>query len=208
MPGTDIWPTVRAERTALAADLEGLPPERWSTPSLCSAWPVRSVLAHMTAAAKLTPGSFLPKLVSTGFNFERLQAKGIDAEEGATPGETLDRFRSVIDSKKRPPGPPQTMLGETLVHAEDIRRPLGIRHEYPMASLVEVADFFKRSNLIIGTKRRISGVSLKATDTAWSHGSGPEAGGPMLSLVMAMTGRTAALDDLSGPGVEVLRTRT
>ena len=208
MPSTDIWPTVHAERTALAADLAGLPSERWNTPSLCSGWPVRSVLAHMTAAAKLTPGSFFPKFVGTGFNFERLQEKGIAAETGATPAETLERFKSVVDSKKRPPGPPQTMLGETIVHSEDIRRPLGLSHEYPMASLVAVAEFFKRSNLIIGTKRRIAGVALEATDTDWSHGSGPEVSGPMLSLLMAMTGRGAALDDLRGPGVDVLRTRT
>jgi hypothetical protein len=50
-------------------------------------------------------------------------------------------------------------------------------------------------------------VTLRATDTDWSHGSGPEVTGPAIALVMAMTGRKAALDDLSGPGVDVLRSR-
>jgi len=94
-----------------------------------------------------------------------------------------------------------------LVHAQDIRRPLGIRHEYPMGAVVRVADFFKGSNLIIGTKRRIDGVALRATDTEWSHGTGPELSGPMLSLLMAMTGRKAALADLSGDGVATLKAR-
>jgi len=50
-------------------------------------------------------------------------------------------------------------------------------------------------------------VTLRATDADWSHGSGPEAAGPALSLLLAMTGRTAALDDLTGDGVAVLRSR-
>jgi hypothetical protein len=49
---------------------------------------------------------------------------------------------------------------------------------------------------------------LKATDTEWSHGSGPEVAGPIVSLVLAMTGRKAALDDLSGDGVAELRSRS
>jgi hypothetical protein len=73
--------------------------------------------------------------------------------------------------------------------------------------VVEVAGFFAKSNLLIGTKRRIEGLSLRATDVSWSHGSGPEVSGPILSLLMAMTGRKAALDDLSGEGVATLRSR-
>jgi hypothetical protein len=48
---------------------------------------------------------------------------------------------------------------------------------------------------------------LRATDSEWTHGSGPAVSGPALALVMAMTGRPAALDDLSGDGVEILRQR-
>jgi uncharacterized protein (TIGR03083 family) len=99
------------------------------------------------------------------------------------------------------------MLGETIIHSEDIRRPLGIKHDYPADALIQVADFFKTSNLIIGTKRRIDGLTLRATDATWSHGTGPEVSGPMLSLVMAMTGRKPALEDLSGEGVATLRDR-
>jgi uncharacterized protein (TIGR03083 family) len=203
----DIWPTVQTERRALAGDLAGLSNEQWDTRSLCAESTVRDVLAHMTATAKITPAGFFPKLAVSGLNFSRMQAKDIAAERGATPTDTLRGFEAVIPSKKRPPGPPLTMMGETIVHSEDIRRPLGITHDYPTEWVVRVADFFKGSNLLIGSKRRITGVSLRATDTSWSSGSGPEAAGPVLSLLMAMTGRTAALDDLEGPGVEVLRRR-
>ena len=63
------------------------------------------------------------------------------------------------------------------------------------------------ANLIIGAKDRIEGVTLRATDTDWQHGAGPEVSGPILALVVAMCGRRAALDDLTGDGVAVLRAR-
>ena len=99
------------------------------------------------------------------------------------------------------------MLGEALIHTEDIRRPLGIKHDYPTADVVRCLDFFKGSNLIIGAKKRIDGLTLQATDASWSHGSGPTASGPAHSLLMAMTGRAPAVDDLEGDGVQTLRGR-
>ena len=207
MAKLDIWPVVHAERKSLASDMSGLPSERWSTQSLCTGWTVRDVLAHMTATAKVTPANFFPKLIGSGLSFERMQSKDIAAESGDSPADTLAGFESVVTSTKRPPGPPATMLGETILHSEDIRRALGLEHDYPIDAVVQVADFYKGSNLILGTKRRISGLGLRATDTDWTHGSGPEVSGPMLSLLVAMTGRKAALEDLSGEGVETLRSR-
>jgi len=207
MPGIDIWPVVRDERSALAADLASLSEQQWSTPSLCNDWTVRDVLAHMTATAKVTPASFFPKLIGSRFSFGRMQAKDIATERGASGAETLSHFEGVITSQKRPPGPRDTVLGETIIHSEDIRRALGLRHDYPTDAVVEVADFYKGSNLIIGAKRRIGGLTLRASDTDWSHGTGPEVTGPILAIVMAMTGRKAALDQLSGDGVATLRER-
>jgi hypothetical protein len=94
-----------------------------------------------------------------------------------------------------------------VIHAEDIRRPLGVGHAYPPAAVVRVADFLKGSNLLIGTKNRIAGLRLRATDAEWSTGDGPEVSGPVLSLLLAMTGRAAALADLSGDGPPALRSR-
>ncbi len=203
----DIWAVIHAERKALASELGSLDADRWSTQSLCVEWTVRDVVAHMTATAKITPAAFFPKLASSGFKFTRMQARNVAAEIGDSPAETLARFEAVMNSKAHPPGPLDTMLGEVIVHSEDIRRPLGIRHDYPSDALVQAASFFKGSNLIIGTKRRIAGLTLSATDADWSSGSGPEVTGPILALVVAMTGRKAAADELSGEGVATLRER-
>ena len=208
MPSVDVWPVVHNERTALAEDLTPLSEDQWTTPSLCSGWTVQDVVAHMTATAKITPASFFPKFLGSGFSLGRMQSKDIAVERGGSASEALSRFEAVIESEKRPPGPKETMLGETIIHSEDIRRALGVPHQYPSDAVEAVADFYQGSNLILGTKRRIAGLSLRATDTNWSHGSGPEVSGPMLSLLMAMTGRTRALDDLSGDGVATLRERS
>lgn len=207
MAKADIWPVILSERKALATDLASLPPKRWSSPSLCGDWTVQDVLAHMTGTAKISGASFFPKLIGAGFSFDRLQAKDIQREKGNSPADTLTGFEEIETSRKHPPGPGDTMLGETLIHAEDIRRSLGIDHHYPTDAVVQVADFYKGSNLIIGTKRRIAGLSLRATDTDWSHGTGPEVAGPMLFLLMAMSGRKSALDHLTGDGVATLESR-
>jgi hypothetical protein len=124
-----------------------------------------------------------------------------------TAAETLSRFKAAVNSSSHPPGPVETWLGETIIHAEDIRRPLGISHGYPVNAVIRVADFYKGSNMLIGAKRRITGLRLQATDTEWSCGEGPDVAGPVLPLVLAMTGRSQAVDNLKGDGVEVLRTR-
>ena len=70
-----------------------------------------------------------------------------------------------------------------------------------------VADSYRKSNLLLGAKRRISGLRLRASDVDWSTGDGPEVTGPLASLVLAMTGRTVALGDLTGEGLATLSAR-
>jgi len=204
----DLMPAIHDQRKALAADLEGLSDQQWGTMSLCDGWTVQDVAAHMTATAKISPPQFFVKMIGSGFSLKRMQTKDIAVARGSSPADTLSRFKAEVSSTKHPPGPNETWLGEVVIHAEDIRRPLGITHDYPIDDVVAVATFYKGSNLIIGAKKRIAGLKLTATDVDWSTGDGPDASGPILSLVMAMTGRKAALGDLSGPGVETLRSRT
>jgi uncharacterized protein (TIGR03083 family) len=146
-------------------------------------------------------------MAASGFRFERMAAREIDAMSAGGPAATLERFRAVENASSGPPGPTDSWLGETLVHGEDIRRPLGVRHDYPVDAVTRVIDFYARSNLLIGGKRRVTGLMLRATDADWSHGSGPVVAGPAMSLLMVTAGRRAALDDLSGPGLDTLRPR-
>lgn len=204
---SDLWTTVAAERGALADDLTGLTDQQWGTPSWCTGWTVRDVLAHQSGTAALNPLTFFVRFAGKGFDFGRFAETEIERHRGATPAETLATFRSLQHSTSAPPGPKASWLGETIVHSEDIRRPLGIAHTYPADAVREVIDFYQGSNTLIGTKRRIHGVRLAATDQAWSHGDGPRVEGRLLDLLLAATGRIQACDQLTGDGVATLRAR-
>jgi len=201
------WPVIHAERAALAADLDGLDPDRWNTPSLCAGWSVHEVLGHLAATAAMTPPRWIGRMARAGFRFEVMVRRAMDERTAGGPAATLAAFRQVAGESGGPPGPVDSWLGETLVHAEDIRRPLGIAHTYPVDALARVADFYRGSNVLIGGKSRVAGLRMRATDTDWSAGEGPEVEGSMLDLMLATTGRTVALDGLKGDGVALLRDR-
>jgi uncharacterized protein (TIGR03083 family) len=198
----EMWTTIAQERGALADDLDRLEDAQWSTQSLCEAWTVEQVLAHMTSTAQMTSSKFFAGFMVSGFNFPRFAEEGIKQHRGSSPVETLANFRKQQHSTKSPPGPKVTWLGETIIHAEDIRRPLGITHDYPVDAVRQVLDFYKGSDTLIRAKSRIAGLTLVATDADWTHGQGPVVEGRMIDLLMAATGRKAALDHLTGDGVQ------
>jgi uncharacterized protein (TIGR03083 family) len=201
------WNLINAERRQLIEDLAALTPDQWSTRSLCPEWTVHQMLGHVVALTKQTPPKFLLKFIRSGFAFNTMVASDAARESAGTPQQTLDELAKHVDDTTSPPGPLDSWIGELVVHGADIRRPLGLSYTPPVNTTMQVADFYKSSNLLIGAKKRIAGLRLVATDAGWSHGAGPEVRGPLLSLVQAMTGRRVALADLAGDGVEQLSTR-
>ena len=202
-----VWSLVHAERAALAADLADLTGEQWAAPSLCTGLTVREVLAHLIAGASLNPVRWLAGVIRCRFDFDKQVAMRLAEQLGATPAETIDRFRSVLTSTTKPPVPTLAMLGETIVHAQDIRLPLGIRHDYPIGTLTRLAEYYQGSDLPVLTRTRIKGLRLVATDGPFATGSGPLVSGTTLALTMAMAGRGAYCDQLHGDGAAILRER-
>lgn len=207
---TATWPLIHAERDALAADLADLDTDQWSTPSLCSGLTVREVLAHLTAGASLTFPRWMAGVIRCRFDFDKQVAMRLAEHLGASPAETLADFRRHATSTTSPVGrvaPTVVYLGETIVHAEDIRRPLGIRREYAIEIVTQAAEYYQGSDLVVLAKGRVRGLRLAATDGPFATGSGPLVSGRTLALMMAMTGRAAYCDELTGDGVATLRDR-
>ena len=206
----DVWDMIRAEREALADRLAELPDEAWSSPTLCEGWQVRDVVGHLVAIGSMSAAKFAAGMAKNHLNFEAFQAEGIRTNsEGRSPAELLAAFRATVSSHRKPPGPTKTVLGEVLVHSEDIFRPARQGFgDHPLEHVVAVADFYKRNRFPLAVKRRIAGVTLRMTDAEWSYGSGPEVAGLGISILMAMAGRTSALGDLKGDGLAVLSTRS
>jgi uncharacterized protein (TIGR03083 family) len=162
LAAADAWSLIHAERAALAAELTELTEQRWATQSLCERFTVREVLAHLTAGASLGPVRWMTGVIRCRFDFDRQVALRLAEQLGADPAETLARFRQVIAGTTKPPLPVVAMLGETVVHGEDIRRPLGIERDYPVTTLTTVAGYYQGSDLPALTKSRARGLQLTA----------------------------------------------
>jgi uncharacterized protein (TIGR03083 family) len=209
MWAVDTWNAIRTERASLADALTRLSGDAWDRPSLCAGWSGREVVAHLIATARMTPPKFFGRMIATGFRFDAMTAANIrQVLDGRDNGELVALYRSLVDARTAPPGPAASWLGETIVHGEDIFRALGGYREHPADHLIAVARFYAGSNMLIGAKNRIAGLRLRATDADWTHGDGPEAAGPLVALVLAMTGRRPATEDLTGDGVPLLVERS
>ena len=201
----DVWELVHGERAALLRDLEGLDDELWNQPSLCPEWSVHDVVAHLVDNARGTRLGFVVAFVGARFDFDRLNARGVERERGATPKETLTRLRAVAHRTSTPPAPLDSRLVEEIVHGEDIRRPLNIKRDYPREAVIRAIRLQARTAARFGGARELtSRVRLVATDTDFSLGDGPEVSGPAMSLLLAISGRRVAIDDLDGPGTAEL----
>jgi uncharacterized protein (TIGR03083 family) len=198
----DVWSMVHAERAALIGDLARLDDGQWGQPSLCAGWTVHDVVAHLVGTARTTRIGFMAGMARARFDFDRQNARGVERERGATPEETLERFRRAAPRKSTPPAPLDSRLVEEVVHGEDIRRPLGLSRAYPAEAVARSLGYQTRTPASFGgAKELMTRVRISATDTDLTIGTGPEVNGPALSLLLAVSGRRTALNDLSGPGV-------
>ncbi|MEV6279816.1 maleylpyruvate isomerase family mycothiol-dependent enzyme [Nocardia sp. NPDC051832] len=202
-----LWAMAHAERAALAEDLADLTDEQWRRPSLCGEWVVEDVVAHLTAGASVGRWRWLVSVLSARFDFDKHNARQIAAYRGATPAETLERFRAVRTSTTAPSGHTAAWLGEAVVHAQDIRRPLGLARTPSTQAATEVARFFATRDFTVSSHRAIADLRLEATDGPFTVGTGPLVTGTTIALTMAMAGRAAYCEDLSGTGVPILRAR-
>ena len=205
--GSELWPVIHVERSALAHDLARLRPWQWEAQSMCGRWTVREVTAHLTATAKMTPGHFIGHLAGSALRLDAMNAHQVLEENRGSTARLLNDFRAHLCDAAGPPWPTALVLGEIILHGQDIRRPLKIKYDYPQHAVLRVANVYKRTNLLVGARHRVAGLRLRATDADWSHGRGPEVTGPLLSLTLAMAGRSPAMDDLSGDGLDTLRSR-
>ncbi len=202
------WALIHSERSALAVTLDTLSTDQWAEPSLCTGWTVKLAAAHILAGAEQTTGSFLTGMAGTGFRFNTLMDRRAHelGELGTT--EIVERIRARTTTTNRPPAPVMAMLGEIVVHGEDIRRPLGLPGAVDPRAVAACLEMYQRASFPVGGRKRMQGLRLTATDVDWSHGEGPEVSGSGLSLLLAMTGRAVSPGDLTGDGAPVLESRT
>ncbi|MGV8847426.1 maleylpyruvate isomerase family mycothiol-dependent enzyme [Tessaracoccus sp.] len=203
-----IWQMVHHERRTLAAELRTIDPEQWGAPSLCTDWDVHDVLAHLIDGANTTRLGFLRRMLAARGDFDQETAAGVKRERRADPLDTLSAFEAVAERTCTPPAPLVTRLVEAFLHGEDIRRPLGLTGDYPVAGVIDaLAHQVRTSTSMGGGKQTAAGWRLVASDGNFSHGTGPEVHSTALTLLLAVSGRPVHPADLTGSGAEAFAER-
>jgi uncharacterized protein (TIGR03083 family) len=203
----ELWNLIHDQREKVGNALATLTDADWETASLCTGWRVHDVVAHMVETHLMTPPRFAGRFAASGFRFNTFAANGVALHAKQTPASLLAQYRETAPRITAPPGPKVTWLAEAVIHGEDVARPTGKSVAISPVALAAVAGFVHGSTPLLHGKQRSAGLRLRATDIDWTAGDGPEVSGPAASLILAMSGRKPAMSDLTGDGVETLRSR-
>lgn len=195
------------ERRDLLDFLRGLEPQDWNAPTLCSEWCVRDVVAHIASYGGLTAVGVARRFAQGGASLAGANRVGVTQLRQRTPEELM----ALLEQSVRPAGPiaafgGRIALTDTLIHHQDIRRPLGKPREVPSDRLRHALSFGLIALPIRGAWR-LRGVRAIATDVGWTYGIGPEARGTGEAVLMTLAGRRGVAAELEGPGAARLAQR-
>ncbi len=189
----------RTERLALIDLLETLSDEQWTTASLCSAWTVQDVAAHLAWAPAAGLLEMTPIAVRAAFRTNRVIADAALRWSGRGRPAILEQLRENVRRDATPLGMPAVAaLADAVVHGLDVRVPLDVPHDLDAEAFVLVADWLADARwpmtVPVGgsVRRRLRGTRLVATDADWTWGAGTEVRGTAREILLLLTGREAA----------------
>jgi hypothetical protein len=175
---------------------------------LCHSWTVRDVLGQLVMPLAAGLGDFLWQVVRAHGSLNGASEAVATSLARRPGGGRAGLLRSKADQHGSAPGVgPMGQMADGCLHLRDCARPLGLVDDVGLDDWRMVLDWLPSGVLGLVPKRRLAGLRLVAADQDWSWGSGEPLTGPSEALAMAAAGRSVALDDLSGSGVDVLRRR-
>ena len=203
-----LWDDLADERRALADLLESLTPDQWQVQTLCPAWTVHDMAAHLVVPTEFSKVEMITTMLRARGDTDRLAVLMAARRAQLSSSELVARLRANATSHKAPPiigvlGP----YVDALVHGEDIRTPLGLVDTRPAERWRAALDFLVSSKAKIGFRTRaLPDLWFQATDVEWQYGVGDVVSGPAAALGLALMSRdTGRLDELDGPGADRLR---
>ena len=207
MDTDEVWQAIDDERSSLADLLDDLSAEEWETPSLCDGWRVRDVAAHLTLAQIGMMPATVGLLRARG-NFDRMIRDTAVRQARLPADHYAGLLRGMAGSRKKAPGVSHLEpLIDVLAHGQDITVPLARSRPMPTAAAATAASRVWPHLFPFRPERKLTGFRLVATDHSWSAGEGLLVEGPIAAILLLITGRYAALPQLSGPGVPALEAR-
>ena len=200
------------ERRRMAELLAELSEEQLAQPSLCDAWTVHEVAAHLTTFLRFGQAKLYLGILATAGNIDKVNVWLTRRAARRPIGEIIDLLRRRADARTTiPRSGYDPVLTDILLHDLDIRRPLNIPRAMPEERLwVAFHHLTKKPapGYGMGTMGdRLSDLRLAATDTGWTHGKGRLVQGTAESLLLGISGRPAGFAELDGDGVPLLRSR-
>ena len=178
---TELKDLVRTERLAFIDLLKTLTEDQWRTPSLCSAWTVENVAAHLAWAPVAGPLEMGLAALRAGFRTNRLIADSAVRWTARGRPAILDQLRRNVESDAKPLGMPRVAaLTDAVVHGLDVRIPLGLHRDVDPEAFRLIADWTVSSRwpmtIPVGgnVRKRLRGTRLVATDADWAWGEGAE----------------------------------
>lgn len=197
----------REERADFTAYVSLLTPSQWQAPTLCDGWSVHDLVAHVVSYEELGLGALAARFLRGRLSPDRINALGVEQYGSCTPDDLVEMVRRHVSPRGLTAGFGGAIaLTDTVIHHQDIRLALGHNRTIPPARLQVALPFAMVAPPIRGawTTRKLRVV---ATDLDWAFGWGPEVRGSAQALLMAVAGRSATLDELTGPGLDTLRRR-
>jgi hypothetical protein len=169
---------------------------------------VREVLGHLVMPLTRSLGGFLVQVVRSRGSVDKASAE-FARNLSRRPLEDLTALlrHKASEVNKAPGVGPRGQMADGCIHLRDCARPLGLPDDVSLADWRVLLDWFPGGVRGLVPKDRLEDVQLLATDQDRSWGTGEQIAGPSEALAMAVAGRSVALDDLSGSGVDVLRSR-
>lgn len=190
-----VWRHVDEQRAVLVDVVGSLDPDQLSSPSLCHAWTVRDVVAHM-ALAQMGPVVTLREVVRARGRFDVMVRDTALRRAGRVAvADDLAAVAAMAGTRRTAPVvTPMEPLVDVLVHTQDIARPLGIDVPMPRDAAAAAADRAWTMGFPFQAARRLRGTRLVATDTDWTVESGRvtrTVQAPVADLLLLVTGREA-----------------
>jgi uncharacterized protein (TIGR03083 family) len=202
----EYWSAVRTIRLRIAEMLDTLSPNEWDAASLCTGWRVRDVAGHLALVPTITTGQMVAAAPRARFNPNRINTLLAVRAGSVATDEIVRKLRDHADDRTTAKAlDTRNSLFDAIVHSQDIVLPLGRTFPVPVDDTRRGLDRVWAMGWPFNAPRRLAGLTLTATDTDWTVGSGPEVRGSALSLLLLLTGRTStARNDLAGAGLEAL----
>ena len=208
MDEDEVWTAIDVERKRIADLLQTLTPEEWERPSLCEGWRVRDVAAHLPMGQEGLVPVLLGALRHPG-PINHVIRETARARAARPTDELVTTLRATVGARRPNLGVTYVEnLIDVLVHGQDIAVPLG-RELTPPADAAAVAATQVWADRQTRRGRRksrvfrglpIEGYRFTATDVSWSAGEGPDVQGPVMAILLVLTGRPAGRAQLTGEG--------